>query len=263
MSKAVSKRRIDAPGLDYRKTLRSLQVELVKFQKHLITHDERILVILEGRDGAGKDGTIKRIVEHLSPRDTRVVALDKPSDRQQSAWYFQRYVSHLPEARDFVLFNRSWYNRAGVEWVMGFCNEAQYEEFMETVPAFERMLVRSGIHLFKYDLDISKGEQKKRLKSRLVDPLKQWKMSPIDAAAQKHWKDYSVARNTMFARTHSAEAPWTIVRADNKKCARLNLIMDLLSRLDYEHKDRALLRPDPAIVFPYSEQAIESGLIAP
>ena len=193
----------------YGKTLRTLQIELVKFQKHLIAHGDRILIILEGRDSAGKDGTIKRVIEHLSPRETRVVALGKPSTRDESEWYFQRYVPHLPAAQDFVLFNRSWYNRAGVEWVMGFCTEAQYEEFMETVPVFEQMLVRSGIQLFKYYLDIDKAEQRRRLKARLTDPLKQWKMSPIDAAAQKHWKDYSVARNAMFARTHTPTAPWT------------------------------------------------------
>ncbi len=252
-----------ATGQGSAKTLRALQIELVKFQKHLIGHGSRILIILEGRDSAGKDSTVKRIVEHLSPRETRVVALSKPSDREASAWYFQRFVPHLPFAEEFVLFNRSWYNRAGVEWVMGFCTEAQYEEFMETVPVFEQMLVRSGIHLFKYYLDISKAEQKRRLKDRLTDPLKQWKMSPVDAAAQKHWKDYSVARNAMFARTHTAVAPWTVVRADDKKRARLSLMMDLLARLDYKDKDHALLRPDPAIVFGYTDQVVAEGLIAP
>jgi polyphosphate kinase 2 len=247
----------------YAKTLRALQIELVKFQNHLIAHGSRILIILEGRDAAGKDGTIKRITEHLSPRETRVVALSKPSDLEASAWYFQRYAHYLPRAQEFVLFNRSWYNRAGVEWVMGFCSEAQYEEFMETVPIFEQMLVRSGIQLFKYYLDIDRDEQKKRLKARLADPLKQWKMSPIDAVAAQHWRDYSVARNAMFARTHSAVAPWTVVRADDKKRARLSLIMDLLARLDYKGKDHALLRPDPDIVFGYSEQALQRGAIAP
>ncbi|WP_112486405.1 polyphosphate kinase 2 [Thiomonas sp. X19] len=252
-----------AKGLPYAKTLHALQIELVKFQKHLIAHGDRILIILEGRDSAGKDGTIKRIIEHLSPRDTRVVALNKPSDRETSAWYFQRYVPHLPLAEEFVLFNRSWYNRAGVERVMGFCRKAQYEEFMETVPVFEQMLVRSGVQLFKYYLDLGKDEQKKRLQDRRTDPLKQWKMSPIDAAAQKHWKDYSVARNAMFARTHTAAAPWTVVRADDKKRTRLNLMMDLLIRLDYKDKDQSLLRPDPDLVFAYSEQALQDGLIAP
>lgn len=250
------------PDHGYGKTLEALQIELVKFQKHLIAKGDRILILLEGRDSAGKDGTIKRVIEHLSPRDTRVVALNKPSTRDESEWYFQRYVPYLPAAEEFVLFNRSWYNRAGVEWVMGFCTEAQYEEFMETVPTFEQMLVRSGIQLFKYYLDIDKAEQKQRLKDRLTDPLKQWKMSPIDAAAQKHWKDYSAARNAMFARTHAPTAPWTIVRANDKKQARLNLIMDLLTRLDYKDKDHALLCPDPDVVFNYTHDAVEQGRVA-
>ena len=252
-----------APKLSYARQLRALQIELVKYQRHLIAQGERILVILEGRDGAGKDGTIKRIIEHLSPRDTRVVALSKPSDLEAGAWYFQRYAPHLPRAQEFVLFNRSWYNRAGVERVMGFCTEAQYEEFIETVPVFEQLLVRSGIRLFKYYLDIDRAQQKKRLKARLDDPLKQWKSSPIDAVALQHWKDYSVARNSMLARTHNPVAPWTVVHADDKKRARLSLIMDLLARLDYKDKDHALLRPDPAVVFAYAEQALQAGAIAP
>lgn len=247
----------------YKKTLLALQIELVKFQKHLISHGDRILVVLEGRDGAGKDGTIKRIIEHLSPRETRVVALGKPSDRESSGWYFQRYTPHLPVAEEFVLFNRSWYNRAGVEKVMGFCTEAQYNEFMETVPVYEQMLVRSGIQLFKYYLDITKDEQKRRLKARRSDPLKQWKMSPIDGQAQKYWEEYSVARNAMFSRTHSQVAPWTVVHTDEKKLARLNLIMDLLFRLDYKDKDPSLLHSDPAVVFPYSQHVLENKKIAP
>lgn len=246
----------------YGKILEALQIELVKFQKHLIAKGDRILILLEGRDSAGKDGSIKRLIEHLSPRDTRVVALNKPSTRDESEWYFQRYAPYLPAAAEFVLFNRSWYNRAGVEWVMGFCTEAQYEEFMETVPVFEQMLVRSGLQLFKYYLDIDKAEQKQRLADRLTDPLKQWKMSPIDAAAQKHWKDYSTARNAMFARTHTPVAPWTVVRANDKKQARLNLIMDLLTRLDYKDKDHALLCPDPDVVFNYTHDAVAQGRVA-
>lgn len=247
----------------YGKRLRALQIELVKFQKHLIAHGERILIIFEGRDSAGKDGAIKRITQHLSPRETRVVALGKPSTRDESEWYFQRYVPHLPAAAEFVLFNRSWYNRAGVERVMGFCTTEQYEEFMETVPVFEQMLVRSGMRLFKYYLDIDKTEQKRRLKARLTDPLKQWKMSPIDAVAQKHWNDYSVARNAMFARTHTLAAPWTIVRANDKKLARLNLIMDLLTRLDYHDKNHNVLVPDPDLVFNYTQDAVTQGRVAP
>lgn len=247
----------------YKRELHSLQIELVKLQKHFIAHGDRILVIFEGRDSGGKDGTIKRIVQHLSPRETRVVALGKPSEHDRTSWYFQRYVPHLPAAEEMVLFNRSWYNRAGVERVMGFCDEEEYEEFVETVPAFEQMLIRSGIHLFKYYLDISRKEQKKRLAARHTDPLKQWKMSPIDAAAQKHWDDYSLARNEMLARTHSALAPWSVVRADNKWLARLNVIKDLLSRLDYADKDHGLIRPNPDIVFTYAEAYLANGMIAP
>ena len=254
-----------APPADkeYDNTLRRLQIELVKLQKQIIAHGERILVIFEGRDAGGKDGTIKRIVEHLSPRETRVVALGKPSDREASAWYFQRYVPYLPVAEEMVLFNRSWYNRAGVERVMGFCSEKEYEEFMETVAIFEQMLIRSGITLIKYYLDISKHEQEKRLEDRRRDPLKQWKTSPIDAVAQKHWDDYSLARNAMFARTHTLITPWTVVRADDKKLARLNVIRDLLSRTDYGGKDHILIEPDADIVFSYAETYIERGMIAP
>lgn len=248
---------------EYRKSLHALQIELVKLQKHFIEHDDKILVLLEGRDTAGKDGVIKRIVMHLSPRETRVVALGVPSDRDRTAWYFQRYVPHLPAAQEFVLFNRSWYNRAGVERVMGFCSEDEHREFMETVLDFEHMLVRSGIKLHKYYLDISREEQKRRLKERRTDPLKQWKVSPIDAEAAKHWADYSVARNEMLARTHNTVTPWTVVRADDKRAARLNLIRDLLERLDYEGKKDGLLRTDPEVVFPYAEAYVKNGMIAP
>lgn len=247
----------------YKKELHALQIELVKLQKHFIAHEDRILVIFEGRDSGGKDGTIKRIVQHLSPRETRVVALGKPSDRDQTSWYFQRYTPHLPAAQEMVLFNRSWYNRAGVERVMGFCSEEEYEEFVEMVNVFEQMLIRSGIRLFKYYLDISKHEQKKRLSSRRTDPLKQWKMSPIDAVAQKHWIQYSQARNEMFARTHSSIAPWTVVRANNKKLARLNVIKDLLNRLDYADKSLSLIHPNPDIVFTYADAYLDNGMIAP
>jgi len=247
---------------DYKKTLHSLQIELVKLQRHFIQCNDKILVILEGRDGAGKDGTIKRVIQHLSPRETRVVALGRPSDRDRGTWYFQRYVPHLPAAQEFVLFNRSWYNRAGVERVMGFCSEPEYDEFMETVPDFEHMLVRSGIKLFKYYLDISQTEQKKRLLDRRKDPLKQWKMSPIDAEALKHWSDYSHARNEMFARTHTLSAPWTVVRSDDKQVARINLIKDLLMRLHYGGKDRELVLPNPEVVFAYDEAHLTSGMLA-
>ena len=190
----------------YKDSLRKLQIELVKLQRHFIKCDDKILIILEGRDASGKDGAIKRIVQHLSPRETRVVALGKPSDRDRTSWYFQRYAPYLPAAQELVLFNRSWYNRAGVERVMGFCTEAEHEEFMGSVSNFEKMLVGSGVKLLKYYLDISKAEQKRRLLDRKTDPLKQWKVSSIDDQALKNWKPYSLARNEMLARTHSPAA---------------------------------------------------------
>lgn len=247
----------------YRKDLYNLQVELVKLQRDIIAHDRRLLVIFEGRDAAGKDGVIKRIVQHLSPRETRVVALGKPSDRERSQWYFQRFTEHLPAAQELVLFNRSWYNRAGVERVMGFCTAEEHERFMSSVPLYENMLTGSGIQLLKYYLDITRPEQKKRLADRAKDPLKQWKISPIDHVALKHWRDYSRARDEMLARTHSLSAPWHIVRADDKRTARLNVIRDLLSRIDYEGKDIATASPDREIVFAFDPAHLKSGVIAP
>lgn len=246
----------------YETALYRLQVELVKLQRHIIKHGDRIAVIFEGRDAAGKDGTIKRINEHLSPREVRVVALGKPTEREEASWYFERYVAHLPAAGEMVLFNRSWYNRAGVERVMGFCTAVQTEAFLEDAPVFEALLVRSGITLLKYYLDISKSEQRRRLKERARDPLTQWKVSPIDAQALKHWKSYSRARDIMLARTHGESAPWRVVQADDKRRARLNVIRDMLSRLDYGGKSDRVGPPDPAIVFPYSSAAHEAGLIA-
>ena len=247
----------------YRRELRALQIELVKLQRHVIAHGERILVIFEGRDAAGKDGAIKRVVQHLSPREVRVVAPGKPTDREISSWYFQRYVANLPAAEELVLFNRSWYNRAGVEPVMGFCTQLQTEEFLETVPHFEQMLVHDGIRLFKYYLDISRDEQAQRLEDRRVDPLKQWKVSPVDSEALAKWQDYSDARNVMLARTHTPAAPWHVVRADSKRHARLNIIRDLLSRVHYEGRDEQKVLPDPEIVFPYDMASIDNGAIAP
>jgi polyphosphate kinase len=246
----------------YKAALESLQIELVKLQRHFIGCGDRILVVFEGRDAAGKDGMIKRITEHLSPRETRVVALGKPSDRERGSWYFQRYVPHLPAEGEFVLFNRSWYNRAGVERVMGFCSKDEYAEFMDTVAGFEQMLVRSGIKLFKYYLDISRDEQRRRLKQRARDPLTQWKTSPIDAKAQKLWAQYSEARDHMLQRTHTAFAPWKIVAADDKKSARLNLIADVLSRLPYDGKDKRLAPADPRIVYELDETSIRDGRLA-
>ena len=248
---------------NYKKILRDLQVELVKLQRHLIKNDLQILILFEGRDAAGKDGVIKRITQHLSPRETRVVALGKPSDRDRHSWYFQRYVPHLPSTQEMVLMNRSWYNRAGVERVMGYCSGAEYEDFLNSVLPFEHTLVSTGIQLFKYYLDISKDEQKRRLRDRRIDPLKQWKISPIDKVAIKHWDDYSAARNKMFARTHNEVTPWHVVRADNKKCARLNLIRHLISHVDCPDKGEHLANPNPEIVFPFDVKHTKDGAIAP
>ncbi len=247
---------------DYDAHLHLLQIELVKLQRHFIGCGDKILVLLEGRDAAGKDGSIKRIVEYLSPRETRVVALGKPSDRDRGSWYFQRYVAHLPLAEELVLFNRSWYNRAGVEHVMGFCSKDQHEEFMQSVPKFEEMLVNSGIKLLKYYLDIGKSEQMRRLAERKRDPLKQWKSSPIDSVAVKHWKAYSRARDEMLLRTHNAAAPWHIVRADDKRLARLNLMRDMLSRLPYAGKKTKLVQPDTEIAFEFTPNCIDAKRLA-
>ena len=247
----------------YKKALRKAQIELVKLQKQVIADDLKILVILEGRDAAGKDGTIKRITEHMSPRETRVFAPGKPSDRDVKAWYFQRYVAQLPVGSEIVLFNRSWYSRAGVERVMGFCSDAECETFLNSVPLFEALLVNAGITILKYYLDITKREQKRRLEERRDDPLTQWKTSPIDATAQKHWKDYSKARDDMLARSHVAVAPWTIVHADDKPAARLAIIHDLLARLDYDGKDYKVAAPDRSVVAPYSISDPSKNHLAP
>jgi polyphosphate kinase 2 len=266
MSKTAPSRAIDTTSISkqaYKKSLLQLQIELVKLQRHFIQCNDKILIILEGRDAAGKDGTIKRIVQHLSPRETRVIALGKPSDKDRASWYFQRYVPHLPTEQELVIFNRSWYNRAGVERVMGFCSDAEYEEFMDSVSGFEHMLVRSGIKLLKYYLDIGKPEQKHRLKKRKTNPLKQWKLSPIDDQAIKYWKQYSVARNDMLTRTHNLIAPWIIVRADDKHAARLNVIKDILSRLHYKDKNEDLIRADSSVIFEFDAAYLENGFLAP
>ena len=205
----------------YKKALRALQIELVKLQRQLIADGARVLVILEGRDTAGKDGTIKRLMEHMSPRETRVHAPGKPTERDETEWYFQRFVPYLPAGGEFVVFNRSWYNRAGVERVMGFCTKKQVKNFFHDVVPYEAILVRDGLLLRKYYLDITKSEQKHRLAARHEDPLKQWKISPVDEAAQKNWKPYSKARDEMFERTSHEHGPWRIVNANDKKIARL------------------------------------------
>lgn len=246
----------------YRAPLRELQAELVKVQRHIIKHGHRVLVICEGRDASGKDGTIKRIVEHLSPRETRVVALGKPSDKDRVSWYFQRYVPYLPAAEEMVLFNRSWYNRAGVERVMEFCTDDEYQSFMQGVLPFEHMLIGAGVQILKYYLDISKKEQKKRLRDRKEDVLKKWKVSPVDATAVKHWDAYTKSRDEMFAKTSSPLSPWIVVRADDKRSARLNIIRDLLSRLACPETDKHLASPDLAVVFAYDKAHANAGLLA-
>jgi polyphosphate kinase 2 len=246
----------------YKAQMHDLQVELVKLQRHFIAHGDRILVILEGRDSSGKDGSIKRIVAHLSPRDTRVVALGKPSDGDLRSWYFERYVAELPKAEELVIFNRSWYNRAGVERVMGFCSKEQTAEFLHSAPRFELMLVDSGIKLLKYYLDISKDEQKSRLADRKRDPLKQWKSSPIDDVAVHHWDDYTQARDAMLLATHAAEAPWHIVRTDNKHDARLNLMRDILSRVHYAGRSKKIPLPDREIVYEFTPECLGDHRLA-
>ena len=222
----------------YFEELLRLQRELIKLQDWVVEYGERIVVIFEGRDSAGKGGAIKRITQRLNPRVCRVAALPAPTEREQSQWYFQRYVAHLPAAGEIVLFDRSWYNRVGVERVMGFCTDAQYEEFFQSVPEFERMLVRSGIRLVKYWFSITDDEQHSRFMSRIHDPLKQWKLSAMDLQSRRRWEDYTKAKETMFERTHIPEAPWWVVEGNNKKRARLNCIAHLLEQIPYKEVPR-------------------------
>lgn len=243
-----------------KKILHELYIELVKLQKEVISSNLKVLVILEGRDAAGKDGSIKRITKHLSPRETRVVALGKPSDRQEKEWYFQRYSFQLPVSGEFVIFNRSWYNRAGVEKVMGFCTDKEYELFFTQVELFEEMLINSGFIILKYYLDISKDEQEKRLQDRRNDPLKQWKISPIDKVAQKHWEDYSETRDEMLLKTNFKHAPWFIVNAEHKKAAHIDLITHLLKKLEYGNKDEKLLSHNHELVYPATPENIKKKL---
>lgn len=243
-----------------KKILHELFIELVKLQKEVISSNLKLLVILEGRDAAGKDGTIKRIIKHLSPRETRVVALGKPSDRQEHEWYYQRYTFHLPVSGEFVLFNRSWYNRAGVEKVMGFCSEKQYKSFFKEVELFEQMLADAGFIILKYYLDISKQEQEKRLNDRKKDPLKQWKISPIDNVAQKHWKDYSDARNEMLLKTNFKHAPWFVVNAEKKKSAHIAILTHMLNQLKYQNKGEELLSHDYGLVFAATDKNVQEKL---
>jgi len=233
----------------YEKHKEELQVELLKVQSWVKETGQRIVVICEGRDAAGKGGTIKRFMEHLNPRAARVVALEKPTEHELGQWYFQRYVQHLPTDGEMVFFDRSWYNRAGVERVMGFVKSLDYLEFMRQVPDLERMLVRSGIRLFKYWFSVTHEEQVRRFNARSGDPLKQWKLSPIDQESQGKWTEYTEAKEAMFFYTDTADAPWTIVKSDDKKRARLNCMQHFLSELDYPAKNEHVLHgPDPLIV---------------
>ncbi len=229
----------------YEKQLAKLQLELVKMQYWVKFSGARIVIIFEGRDAAGKGGTIKRIAEPLNPRGCRVVALGTPSDREKTEWYFQRYVPHLPAAGEIVMFDRSWYNRAGVEHVMGFCTENQYKDFMQDCPEFERMLVRSGIILLKYWFSVSDEEQERRFQSRTTDPARRWKLSPMDLESRDKWVEYSKAKDTMFSHTNIPEAPWFTVEADDKKRARLNCLHHILSKVPYQD-----MTPDPLILAP-------------
>jgi polyphosphate kinase 2 len=229
---------------EYERELRRLQVELVRLQEWVKREGLKVVVLFEGRDTAGKGGVIQRIAERTNPRVVRVVALGMPSDRERSQWYFQRYVAHLPAAGEIVLFDRSWYNRAGVERVMGFCTDAEYEEFMRTCPQFERIVQGSGTILLKYWLSVSDEEQERRFEARLKDPAKRWKLSPVDVEARARWVDYAEAKDEMFAYTDTKDSPWFVVEADVKRTARLNLISHLLEQIPYERVD------DEKIEFP-------------
>ncbi len=232
----------------YEARKRELQAELLKVQSWVKETGQKIVVLFEGRDAAGKGGTIKRFMEHLNPRGARVVALEKPTEQEQGQWYFQRYIEHLPTAGEIVLFDRSWYNRAGVERVMEFCSPNEYLEFMRQCPQMERMLVNSGIRLFKYWFSVTRDEQFRRFQARKTDPLKQWKLSPIDQASLEKWEDYTEAKEAMFFYTDTADAPWTIVKSSDKKRARINCMLHFLSRLDYPNRNPHIAHgPDPLI----------------
>jgi polyphosphate kinase len=222
--------------LAYEKELRRLQVELLKFQNHIKDAGLKVLMIFEGRDAAGKGGTIKRITEHLNPRGARVVALEKPSIEESTQWYFQRYVKHLPSAGELVLFDRSWYNRSMVEPVMGFCTEREHHKFLKDAPGFEKMIADEGIQIFKFYFSVSKEEQERRFKARETDPLKQYKLSPVDKESQRLWDEYTLAKFMMLSATHTEDAPWTIVKSDDKKRARINCIKHILQYVDYPNK---------------------------
>jgi polyphosphate kinase 2 len=238
-------------------------VELVKMQRHVIAEGMRLLIIVEGRDAAGKDGALRALTRHFSPREFRIFAPSKPTAIQAGSWYFQRFVPHLPAAGEIVCFNRSWYNRAGVEPVMGYCNRPEMEAFLRDVPTFEKLLVSDGIVLLKFYFDISRKEQAQRLADRRSDPLKQWKISPVDARAQELWRQYSRARDRMLLRSHQPAAPWRIVQADRKKRARIALMREVLSSVDYLGRDAKLAKPQRSIVKIFSPARLKDGSLAP
>ncbi len=244
---------------NYERQKYQLQVELLKLQAWVKETKQKVVILFEGRDAAGKGGTIKRFMEHLNPRGARVVALEKPTDFERGQWYFQRYVSHLPTAGEIVMFDRSWYNRAGVERVMGFCTPQEYAEFMRQVPEFERMLVRNGIHLIKFWFSVSRDEQRRRFKERRVHPLKQWKLSPIDMASLDKWDDYTKAKEAMFFHTDTADAPWTVIKSDCKKRARLNAMRYVLHKMSYTNKDSQRLGNLDALIVGRAHIVFERG----
>ncbi len=251
------------PKAQYEKELARLQVELVRMQEWIIHEGMKVVVIFEGRDTAGKGGTIKRIMERLNARYARVVALGTPSDRERSQWYFQRYVEHLPAAGEIVLFDRSWYNRAGVEKVMGFCTDEEHEEFLRTCPQIERALVRSGIKVIKFWLSLSDAEQEHRFLERINNPGKRWKLSPMDLQARAHWVDYAEAKDEMFSYTDIKEAPWFVVDADDKRTARLNLIAQLLTQIDYHDVPHSAIELPPRQERSYQRPPIDSQTWVP
>jgi polyphosphate kinase 2 len=237
------------PRTEYEYRKRPLQIELVKFQNWVKSTGQQVVILFEGRDAAGKGGTIKRFTEHLNPRGATVVALTKPSERERTQWYFQRYVPHLPAASEIIMFDRSWYNRAGVERVMGFCTDAEYREFMREVPDFERMLIRSGLHLIKFWFSVTRSEQRTRFIIRRVDPVRQWKLSPMDIESLDKWDAYTDAKEAMFHYTDSEHAPWIVVKSNDKKRARLEAIKHVLHRFDYEGKDAGIVgEPDKLLI---------------
>lgn len=260
MPKSAEKK---AAALAYDIDLRDLQIQLVNMQVWAMAKGRKIVILFEGRDASGKDGTIKRIIEHLAVRNTRVIALPKPSDRDRSLWWFQRYVEHLPAAGEIVIFNRSWYNRAGVERVMGFSTPQQQADFLNDAPNFEHMLIEADITLIKIWLDIGRDEQVRRLKSRRTDPLKRLKVSAMDDVAEAKWCDYSDARNEMLTRTSTAAAPWVCVRADDKKATRLNVIRHILHVIKPPKLAKHVAKPEPEVLFAFEPSAIVDGRLAP